>query len=306
MANVIELVKKAIPLLDKIYKAGAKTSVLDGDISLTKAGANANEILIPKMTLDGLSDYGRDGSGYDSGSTKIEYEAKKFNYDRGQKFAVDSMDEEESVGIAFGQLSGEFLRTKVVPEVDAFRFSTYASKAGTSKSEDISTGKNVVTALRTAVNTMDEGEVDEENRILFITPTFKGMIEDLDTTASKQVLGRFSQIISVPQSRMFTNIVLAKHGFKANTDSKNINFIVVQKQAILQYMKHLVNKTISPELNQTSDDWLFFFRAYQLCEAYDNKLKGIYASVSTTASTVDTTKEGVTAATTTTEEDASV
>ncbi len=296
MANVITLVKKTIPLLDKIYKAGAKTAILDGDISLTKAGANANSILVPKMTLDGLSDYGRNGSGYDNGSTKLEFEEKKFNYDRGQKFAVDAMDNEETVGLAFGQLSGEFIRTKVVPEVDAFRFSTYHSKAGNKKTEGITTGKAVVEALRAAANTMDEKEVDSENRILFITPTLKGLVEDLDTTASKLVLNRFSSIIQVPQTRMFTGVELAKHGFKAGTDSKNINFMVIQKQAILQYVKHLVNKTISPQLNQTSDDWLFFFRSYQLCEALDNKLDGIYVSVSSTAATVDTTKEGVTSA----------
>ena len=296
MANVIELVKKTIPLLDKIYKAGAKTSILDGDISLTKAGANANSILIPKMTLDGLSDYGRDGSGYDNGATKLEFQEKKFNYDRGQKFAVDAMDNEETVGLAFGQLSGEFVRTKVVPEVDAFRFSTYHSKAGNKKTESITTGKGVVESLRAAANAMDEKEVDAENRILFITPTLKGLIEDLDTTASKLVLNRFSTIIAVPQSRMFTDIELAKHGYKAKTTSKNINFMVIQKQAILQYVKHLVNKTISPQLNQTSDDWLFFFRSYQLCEALDNKLDGIYASVSSAASTVNTTTEGVTSA----------
>lgn len=294
MANVITYVKKTIPLLDKVYKAGAKTSILDGDISLTKAGANANSILIPKMTLDGLSDYGRNGSGYDNGSTKLEFQEKKFNYDRGQKFAVDAMDDEETVGLAFGQLSGEFVRTKVVPEVDAFRFSTYHSKAANKKTEVLSTGKAVVEALRAAANTMDEKEVDTENRILFITPTLKGLIEDLDTTASKLVLNRFSAIISVPQSRMFTDIELAKHGYKSKSSSKNINFMAIQKQAILQYVKHLVNKHISPELNQTSDDWLFFFRSYQLCEALDNKLNGIYASVSSASSTVNTTTEGVT------------
>ena len=294
MANVITYVKKTIPLLDKVYKAGAKTSILDGDISLTKAGANANSILIPKMTLDGLSDYGRNGSGYDNGSTKLEFQEKKFNYDRGQKFAVDAMDDEETVGLAFGQLSGEFVRTKVVPEVDAFRFSTYHSKAANKKTEVLSTGKAVVEALRAAANTMDEKEVDTENRILFITPTLKGLVEDLDTTASKLVLNRFSTIIPVPQSRMFTDIELAKHGYKSKSSSKNINFIAIQKQAILQYVKHLVNKHISPELNQTSDDWLFFFRSYQLCEALDNKLNGIYASVSSAPSTVNTTTEGVT------------
>lgn len=296
MANVITLVKKTIPLLDKIYKAGAKTSILDGDISLTKAGANANSILIPKMTLDGLSDYGRDGSGYDNGSTKLEFQEKKFNYDRGQKFAVDAMDNEETVGLAFGQLSGEFVRTKVVPEVDTFRFSMYHSKAGNKVTESLTTGAQVVKALRAAANAMDEKEVDAENRILFITPTLKGLVEDLDTTASKLVLNRFSTIIAVPQSRMFTDVDLVKHGYKAKDTSKNINFMVIQKQAILQYVKHLVNKTISPQLNQTSDDWLFFFRSYQLCEALDNKLDGIYASVSSTAATVNTTSEGVTPA----------
>ena len=296
MANVITLVKKTIPLLDKIYKAGAKTSILDGDISLTRAGANANSILIPKMTLDGLSDYGRNGSGYDTGATKLVFEEKTFNYDRGQKFAVDAMNNEETVGIAFGQLSGEFVRTKVIPEVDAFRFSMYHSKAGNKTTESLTTGAQVVKALRTAANTMDEKEVDVENRILFITPTLKGIIDDLDTTASKLVMNKFSTIIEVPQTRMFTDVELAKHGYKAKATSKNINFMVIQKQAILQYVKHLVNKTISPELNQTSDDWLFFFRSYQLCEALDNKLDGIYASVSNTASTVNTTTEGVTSA----------
>ncbi|WP_455797290.1 hypothetical protein [Clostridium butyricum] len=39
---------------------------------------------------------------------------------------------------------------------------------------------------------------------------------------------------------------------------------------------------------------MFFFRSYQLCEALDNKLNGIYASVSSASSTVNTTTEGVT------------
>lgn len=289
MANVIQLVKKSIPILDKIYKQGSFTSVLDGDISLTQAGANANSILIPKMTLDGLSDYGRNGTGYDTGDVKIEYEEKKFNYDRGQRFAVDSMDNEETVGVAFGKLSSEFERTKVVPEADAFRISTYASKAGTKKTEDISTAKSLIAALRECANMMDEKEVNAEDRILFISPTLIGIVEDMDTTSSKQVLAKFSKIQKVPQSRMFTDIELAKRGYKAKSTSKNINFLCVSKASVLQYTKHKVNKTITPEVNQTSDDWLFFFRAYSLCEVYDNKVDGIYASISSTACTVDTT-----------------
>ena len=52
--------------------------------------------------------------------------------------------------------------------------------------------------------------------------------------------------------------------------------MVIEKSAVLQYPKHIVNKVISPELNQESDKWLFFFREYGLADVYDNKVAGIY------------------------------
>lgn len=118
MPNSIVKFKKYIDLLDEVYKSASKTVDLDGDASLVKAGANANEIMIPKMELDGLADYSRNG-GYVQGDVSISYETVQFNYDRGRKFNVDAMDNEETAGLAFGKLSSEFLRTKVVPEVDA-------------------------------------------------------------------------------------------------------------------------------------------------------------------------------------------
>jgi len=118
MPNSIVKFKNYIDLLDEVYKSASKTADLDGDASLVKAGANANEIMIPKMELDGLADYSRNG-GYVQGDVSISYETVQFNYDRGRKFNVDAMDNEETAGLAFGKLSSEFLRTKVVPEVDA-------------------------------------------------------------------------------------------------------------------------------------------------------------------------------------------
>ena len=56
MANSITLFKKYIDLLDEVYKQNAKTSILDGDSTLVQMGANANEIVIPKISMDGLAD----------------------------------------------------------------------------------------------------------------------------------------------------------------------------------------------------------------------------------------------------------
>ena len=282
MANNIQLFKKYIALLDEVYKLSSKTSILDGDASLVQAGKNSNEIIIPKMSLDGLADYSRN-SGYVKGDVTLTYETVKFNYDRGRKFVVDAMDDEETAGIAFGKLSSEFIRTKVVPEMDAFRFATYASLDGIgSATGTLADGSAVIKALRDAANKMDEDEVPAEQRVLFITPTLRGMIDDLDTTKSKEVLGKYSTVVEVPQSRFNTQIELLDGtsdgelvgGFKAT--GSDINFMVVHTPAILQYPKHTVNKIITPEANQDSDGWMFFYRAYGLADAYENKVAGIY------------------------------
>lgn len=124
MANTIALRKAYSTMLDEVYKLASLTAVLDGPNDLVKEGANANEILIPKMSMQGLANYNKQ-TGYVAGDVTLEYETKKCTYDRGRMFTVDAMDNIESAGVAFGRLSGEFLRTQVVPELDAWRLASY-------------------------------------------------------------------------------------------------------------------------------------------------------------------------------------
>lgn len=65
MANSITLFKKYIDKLDEVYKQSAKTAVLDGDSTLAQMGANTNEIIVPKISMDGLGDYSRMRSDFD-------------------------------------------------------------------------------------------------------------------------------------------------------------------------------------------------------------------------------------------------
>ncbi len=284
MANAIEKFKQYIDTLDEVYKISSVTSVLDGNNRLVKMGANANEIVIPKMSMDGLADYSREG-GYVSGDVTLTNETVTFNYERGRSFTVDAMDNEETAGVAFGQLSGEFVRTKAAPEIDAFRFAQYAGTEGvTAVSADLAAAEDTLAALIAAQNSMDEAEVPMESRILFITPTLYNGVMNIDTTKSKAVLDSFSQIVKVPQSRFYTAISLydgssdgetAGHFVKA-ADGKNINFMIVEKSAAIQYQKHLVSKVVTPEENQVSDAWKFFYRSYGIADVYENKVKGIY------------------------------
>lgn len=286
MANSITLAKQFVPVLDEVYKNASLTSVLDGAPELARAGANANELIIPKLDMQGLGDYSRN-SGYVSGDVTLTNETVQCNFDRGRMFTVDSLDNAETAGIAFGRLSGEFIRTKVVPELDAFRLASYAGATGISKvatGTTLADGAAVVAALRAAVNEMDEDEVPLDQRYLFITPTLYGMVQDLDTTKSREVMGRFTSVIQVPQTRFYTAIEQndgttsgqEAGGYKKGTGAADINFMIIHKPAVIQFQKHVVPKIITPEANQDADAWKFGYRNVGIADVYENKVAGIY------------------------------
>ena len=68
----------------------------------------------------------------------------------------------------------------------------------------------------------------------------------------------------------------AKGSDTGDTNGADINFMVIQKDAIMQYNKHVAPKVITPEANQTSDGWKFGYRKYGLADVYENKVAGIY------------------------------
>lgn len=293
MANSIALFKKYVPLLDEVYKLSSLTSDLDGAPELARQGQNVNEMIIPKIDMSGLADYSRNG-GYVGGDVTFTNETVKCNFDRGRIFNVDTLDNIETAMMAFGRLASEFIRVKVTPELDAFRFATLASISGISTTDAaaLSTGANVITALRAAVNKMDEDEVPDNERYLYITPTLLGLVRDLDTTKSKEVLDGFAKIVKIPQSRFYTGIKQLSGkvetisgsgtddqtagGFKKADGAKNINFMIIHKPAVIQYQKHVAPKVITPEQNQDADAWKFGYRNVGISDAYENKVAGIY------------------------------
>ena len=286
MANNIALFKQYIAgVLDEVYKNASLTAVLDGANDLVQQGANANELLIPKMSMDGLGDYSK-SAGYVQGDVTLEMETVKCNFDRGRMFTVDSMDNIETAGVAFGRLAGEFIRTKVVPELDAFRFASYAGLSGisTTTGAALSTGADVIAAIAAAADGMDNDEVPQSERYLFITPTLLGLVRDMQTNQSRAVLDQFAGVVKVPQSRFYTAIDQLDGktsgeeagGYTKATSAKNINFMIIHKPAVIQFEKHVVPKIVTPEQNQDADAWKFGYRNVSIADGYESKVKGIY------------------------------
>ena len=280
--NKIEYAKGYVPLLDAVYKTAALTADLDGASELARQGANANELIVPMISMDGLANYSR-SSGYVGGDVTITNETVTADYERGRKFIVDAQDDLDTAGVAFGRLAGEFIRTKVVPEIDAVRFAKYANSEGvTTVSGTLDTAVKVVNALSTAVGAMDDAEVTSEGRILYITPTLHRMIMDMDTNKSRAVLDSFEKVVKVPQGRFNTQITLndgvsegqTAGGYKAT--GSNINFLIIEKSAIVQFTKTATPKIVEPADNQDADAYIYGYRITAVNQVYKNKAAGVY------------------------------
>ena len=212
MENSIASTKNYTAVLDEVYERAACSTCLNSPRRMARAGRNAREIMIPKIEVTGLGDYTRN-VGHKTGSITYGFETKTFNYDRGIKLLADVMDVEEAgVLDCFVAAGSELQRTQVAPEADAFTFSEIAGHEGVTPAvEDFADAdaEDVLASLRAATNAMDEAEVTTGSRILFITPTLKGVLDDFslaNPARSNRVLERFSRIVEVPQTRFWSAI----------------------------------------------------------------------------------------------------
>lgn len=281
MANAIITAEKYLPVIDKLYKKASLTSVLDSTTIPDFSGVNTVKIM--KVSATGLGDYSKQ-NGYAKGNVSLTWEPFTLTEDRSAELEVDRIDDEEALGMAFGATTRVFMDENVAPEIDAYRFAKYAKQEGISKATGaLADGAAVVSAVRGAITAMDEDEVSTEDRILFITPTLYGSVQDLDTTKSREVFKRFAQVIEVPQTRFYTDITLNSGadawGFTKGADAKNINFLAVSKSAVVQAVKLAMPKIFDPDTNQNKDAWKFQYRHYHDAFVMENKVKGIYAHV---------------------------
>mgnify|MGYP000040561559 FL=1 len=284
MPNTIALAKNYINNLDEVYRLASVTSDLTSDPTMSKAGANANEIVYPQISVSGLGDYDRN-SGYTTGAVDLKWKTATFNYDRGTRISVDVMDNEESRNLAFGMAGATLMREKAAPEADAFAFATLAALDGISKTTGtIADASQFLDALLTAWSKMDEDEVPQEQRVLYATATLLNSVMALDTTKSREILGKFAVKKAVPQARFYTAIEMLDGKssgeelghYKKAVSAADINFMIIHKPAVIKFDKHIASNIIPAETNPDADADIIKYRKYGLVEAYANKRAGIY------------------------------
>lgn len=299
MANTIALAENYAPIFDEVYKQGAKSSILDTPGDLVQF-SGANTVKIMKMSMQGLGDYDR-SNGFVSGDITSSWEEMTLTQDRGRGFVVDEYDNEETLGMTFGKLGGEFIRTQVNPEVDAYTFAKLAGTTGilTTSGADVAVGTTDCPALvDDATQAMNDEEVSE-NRILFVSELFyRGM----QSKITKQILNSETgivrtievydgmPIVRVPKTRFYTAITKKDGktsgqeagGYTKASGAKAINFMVVASDAIMKVAKAKKLRIFSPEQYQQADAYCMQYRLYHDVFVKENKVKGIYLHKSST------------------------
>ena len=290
MAQSITLAQKFQPILDEVYKLSSLTARMDAQTKpVNFAGANVVQVF--KTDPIGLGTYNR-VSGYPAGQVVGTWETLTLSTERGRSFVIDRMDDEETLGMAFGTLASEFIRTQVAPELDAYRFSKYASASNINAATPAALDANgIIAALDAAKFALDEDEVPSEGRILYISDACLSLLEGKvsrflanENNVDKRVTSyNGMQVIMVPQTRFYRGVTLnagaaVDAGGYAKTENtgKDINFMIIHPSAVVQVVKHDALKVFTPEENQTTDGWLVQYRIYHDAFVYDNKVKGIY------------------------------
>jgi hypothetical protein len=291
MSQTFQYASKFLPILDEIYKLSSVTARLDTANRQLANFAGTPVVEIYKSTMGGLGDMTRGGD-YPKGEIVGQWELLTLATHRARQFEVARMDDNETLGMAFGLTAGEFMRTKVIPELDAYRFAKYASKGsiGTVAGATLSSS-TVLAAWDAAKAAIRAAEVDLSSCVLFVSDTVQGYIE----AAVTRMLGNENSVnrsvtvldgvpvVMVPQTRFYTAIDLeagatpsATGGFSKSAGGKDINFMLVDPKAVVQVKKHELPKIFSPDENQDADNWIFDYDIYHDAFVLDNKVGGIY------------------------------
>ena len=291
--------------LDKAAVQDAVTGWMEGNAGQVIYNGGA-EVKIPKMSVQGLGDYDRD-EGYAQGSVTLEYETRKMTQDRGRKFQLDSMDVNENNFVTTAAaVMGEFQRTFVVPEIDAYRISKIASEViSAAKAGMTEYGYTPGTANTSALRKIKEGIKAARDNIgsvpLVIHATSEFILELELELAGKIRSVEFSKngiitkvpavddvpIIPTPANRMYTAITVydgktsgqKQGGYVKGTTAKDINFLVMPRTVPTAISKQDKMRIFDPNTYQKADAWSMDYRRFHDLWVLDNKLNSIFMSV---------------------------
>ena len=299
--NTLEFCEKLTGELDKLFVQGPVTGFFTDNVLRTKF-VGAKTVLLPEMELSGLGDYDRD-TGFIKGTVTVSNQPHTLQMDRARSFQLDREDEDETgiAGLA-GQVLGEFVRTKVVPEVDAYCLSKLAGLA-VNKGQTVS-GTPATDAVKmfTEACAAVQNEVGfDEPLVCFVNPTMWTAIQNSPELSRQITVNTFEKgdahiqvksingiaILPVADGRMKSAYTFCDGasdgeeagGFIPADNAQNIGMLVMPKRGASLVKKTERVRTFAPDQNQAADAYKFDYRTYYDLIVKNSTAKSIYTYV---------------------------
>ena len=294
--NSIENTTRYTAELDKMFAQKSATGFF-ADSTLATKFVGAKTVIIPDVNFQGLADYDRD-TGFSRGAITVSNASYTMTMDRARSLQIDREDMDET-GIAnlAGQILGEYVRTKVVPECDAYVLSKLA---GLAQSRANTVNGDASAPLETLINLINEVQAVvgyDEELVAFIDSYVYAAMQNSSEISNMITVSDFKQgevnlkvkslngvaLIPVVSERMKTAYTFqnnAAGGFVPADNARSIYMLVCPKKGA-----HLVKKTenmriFTPEQNIDADAYKFDYRIYYDVFVAKSGLDAVWAWVS--------------------------
>lgn len=307
--NTLEMAKIFQTSLDKQMLMTATSGWMETNATGVKYNGG-DTVRMPEISTNGLGEYDRD-NGFAQGSVTLKYTDYKLTQDRGRTFQLDAMDVDESNFLASaGNVMGEFQRLKVVPEIDAYRYSKIAQLAGAEGVNHVTadftpTADTILAQLDKEITTLQDVIGDTEGLVIIMSTPIRTILNNakdidkhLDVTQFKAgaidtKVRTYNEIpiMGVPSARMQSAYTFydgttegqQEGGFVKTADAKPINWILMARRAPIAISKTDKIRIFDPNTNQKADAWKLDYRKFHDLWIPKNKLAAVWVNLGAAA-----------------------
>lgn len=296
--NSIEYATKFAGELDKVVTQKSVTGFFADNV-LTAKFVGAKTVLLPDLDFVGLGDYDRD-NGFPQGKITVTNTSYELKNDRGRELQLDRMDMDES-GVAnlAGQTLKEFVRTQVVPEMDAYNISKLYSVAEAKGNTSAFDGTKVYAQFVEMANAIQAKAGFDQELVCFMDPTAYAALMNAPELQKMIIVSDFKQgeidlkvkkindiaVIPVTADRMKSaydfdaGSLSTSGGFTVSDGAKDVRMLMLPKEAASLVKKTEQLRIFAPDQNQEADAYLFQYRVYYDIFVKKSGAEHIFASV---------------------------
>jgi hypothetical protein len=259
---------------------------------------NAKTVQIPRIDVTGMVDVDRDSIGTYARKVDNSWETKTLQHDREFRTLVDPVDiDETNMAATIANITRVFNDEQKIPEMDKYMasklYAEFVSYGGVADTTALSE-QNVLQVYDHFMEEMDEAEVPQEGRILYVTPPVYTMLKNaeqmqrfIQVTSNNGVVDRAVrslenvQVVSVPSARMKTAYDFTEGAVEV-AGADQINMILIHPLSIISPLKYEFVSLDQPSAT-TGGKYLYYERSYWDVFAIERKVPGIKFNITPAA-----------------------